>query len=168
MIEPYELESTSFKNTECCKIFSHFSHSTTKKHISSDGGSYETDRKAWGRWWGNRRLLGSGSSDSDSDSDDGTGHNGDKCLPNGDELTFVDDQCQDDNGWDSDSSDKWNDKDPSEDGFLYPICVTYNVTDLVPDEDCGEINSIFLGLCTDDDHTDFDPDLLGIDDITNI
>jgi len=96
---------------------------------------------------------GSGS-ESDSDSDeDGSGY----CV-GGEEIVFRDGLCDEDTE---------QGEDPSTDGFLAEICVTYNVTDLEPDGNCGEINSLFLGLCTSDD-TDFDPDSLGTGDIDNI
>ena len=117
-----------------------------------------------------------GDSDSDSDSDSGEDEPG-KCV-DGEKIIYRDGLCDSDSKSDSDSdsesgSDSDSDSDSSEggdprtDGFLADVCVTYNITEINPDSNCGEINSLFLELCTSDD-TDFDPDALGIGDIDNI
>ena len=95
-----------------------------------------------------------GDSDSDSDSDeDGPG----KCV-DGEDIIYRDGLCDDDSS---------QGDDPTTDGFLADICVTYNITEINPDSNCDEINSLFLELCSSND-TDFDPDALGIGDIDNI
>ena len=95
-------------------------------------------------------------SDSGSDSDSGDTLDGPGKCVHGKDIIFMDPLCDDD----------YTANDPTTDGFLAEICVTYNITEITPDSDCGEINSLFLELCTDD--TDFDPDALGIGDISNI
>ena len=83
---------------------------------------------------------------SGDDSDDDI----ERCLPNGDALVFVDGLCEDGSigrrGWDTESdSDDGEEGHPERDGFLAPICVTYDVKeDAVPNTNCGGINSIFL------------------------
>merc|ERR1712130_21160 len=113
-----------------------------------------------------RKGCGDRDSDEDDDRDGNEGDDGDgdednmgktgKCV-DGEDIIFVDSLCDDD----------YTGSDPTTDGFLADICVTYNVREINPNADCGRMRSLFLGLCTNDD-TDFDPDTLGIGDISNI
>ena len=96
-------------------------------------------------------------SDSDSSSDSGDTPDGPGKCVDGEDIIFVDPLCDDD----------YTGNDPTTDGFLAGVCVTYDVTDLQPNSDCDDIDSIFLELCSSDD-TDFDPDELGTGDIDNI
>ena len=119
----------------------------------SDSGGSSDDGVSSGDSDSDDSKSGSGS-DGDSDSD---GEGSGKCV-DGEDIVFRDGLCDDDTS---------EGDDPTTDGFLADVCVTYNVTEIDPDTDCGEINSFFLELCTNDD-TDFDPDELGIGDIDNI
>eukprot|EP01083_Nonionella_stella_P009888 28294_1 len=62
----------------------------------------------------------------------------------------------------------WSKRHDHDDEFLTEVCITYTISGYVDDDDeCGEVESVFLGIC-ENNNTDFNSSTLDVDDLTDL